>query len=113
MQFLVVGLDGDDDQAMERRLKARQAHIEMGDKLVEEGHVWYGAALLDDEGKMKGSSFFVDFESEEKLQEWLSVEPYVVGDVWRDIQIHKCNTRDPWQFNRSKEFYLERQKNGE
>jgi len=39
MQFLVVGLDGKDEKAMERRMAAREAHIEMGDKLVESGNV--------------------------------------------------------------------------
>ena len=69
----------------------------------------YGAALWDDEGKMKGPAFFVDFENEEKLNEWPEKEPYVTGNVWQKIEIHKCNTSDPWQFNRPKEFYEQRQ----
>jgi hypothetical protein len=28
--------------------------------------------------------------------------------VWQDIEIIKCNTRDPWQFNRPKEFFESR-----
>ena len=47
----------------------------------------------------------MDFPSEAELQKWLDVEPYVVGEVWKDITIHKCNTRDPWQFNRPKEWF--------
>lgn len=49
---------------------------------------------------MKGSVFMVDFPSEKELNEWLEKEPYVTGKVWKKITIHKCSTRDPWQFNR-------------
>ena len=55
MQFLVIGLDGRDSKAMDRRLAARKDHIALGDKLLASGNMWYGAALLDDNGKMKGS----------------------------------------------------------
>lgn len=105
MQFVIIGLDGTDDQALERRQKARQAHIDMGEELRQAGKMWYGAALLHDDGTMKGSMILVDFPSEKELHDWLDKEPYVVGDVWRGITIHKSNTRDPWQFNRSKEWF--------
>ena len=108
MQFLIIGLDGTDDSAINRRIAVREEHIKLGDELVRLGNVWYGAVLLDDEGKMKGSVFIVDFPSEKELNEWLEKEPYVTGDVWRDITIHKCSTRDPWQFNRPKEFFKKR-----
>ena len=49
---------------------------------------------------MKGSVFMVDFPSEKELNEWFEKEPYVTGKVWKKITIHKCSTRDPWQFNR-------------
>jgi len=110
MQFLVIGLDGKDERAMERRLAVREAHIALGDELVESGNMWYGAVLLDDDGNMKGSMLMMDFPSKKELDEWLEKEPYVTGKVWQDLTIHKCNTRDPWQFNRPKEFFEKRQK---
>lgn len=108
MQFLIIGLDGTDDGAPARKQAVREQHIALGDELLAAGNMWYGAALWDDDGNMKGSALMMDFESEEALQEWLDKEPYVVGDVWCDITIHKCNTRDPWQFNRSKEWFESR-----
>ena len=105
MQFLIIGRDGDDEKAMERRLAARQAHINMGEALLKSGNMWYGAAILGDGEQMKGSALFMDFEDEDALQEWLDREPYVTGDVWKSVEIIKCNTRDPWQFNRSQEFF--------
>ena len=105
MQFIVIGLDGTDSEAPARRQKVRQQHIDMGDELLKSGNMWYGAALLHDDGTMKGSMILVDFPSEKELQEWLDKEPYIVGDVWRDVTIHKSNTRDPWQFNRPQEWF--------
>ena len=110
MQFLIIGKDGTDDKAKERRLSARPAHIALGDKLLSSGNMWYGAALLDDKGGMNGSMLLVDFPSEKELQDWLSEEPYVIEEVWKSVEVLKCNVREPWQFNRLKEFYLERQK---
>src|SRR4051812_38361466 len=99
MQFVIIGLDGIDKDAPARRQAARQAHISMGDKLLEAGNLWYGAALLNDDGSMKGSMYVVSFPSEQELQEWLDKEPYVQGGVWKDLTIHQSNTREPWQFN--------------
>lgn len=105
MQFVVIGLDGTDSEAPARRQAVRQNHISMGDELLKSGNLWYGAALLNDDGSMKGSMYVVSFPSEKELQGWLKQEPYVVGDVWRDITIHKSNTRDPWKFKRSEEWF--------
>lgn len=109
MQFVIIGLDGNDSDAPKRRQKVRQAHIDMGEELRQSGNMWYGAALLHDDGTMKGSMILVDFPSENELHSWLKKEPYVIGDVWRDIKIHKSNTRDPWQYNRSREWFEQRE----
>lgn len=107
MQFVVIGMDGTDEKALERRMAVREEHLAMGDKLVASGNLWYGAALLTDDGKMKGSVYIVDFPSKKELQEWLKTEPYVVGRVWKEITIHKSHTNKPWQFNRPEEFYVD------
>lgn len=106
MQFLVIGRDGTDDKAMERRLAVRQAHIDLGEELRQTGSMWYGAALLDDNDNMIGSMLLMDFPSKKELQAWLDNEPYVTGKVWQSIEIQKCNVREPWQFNRPKEWFL-------
>lgn len=108
MQFVIIGLDGIDSEAPARRQAVRQDHIAMGDKLLKSGDLWYGAALLNDDGSMKGSMYVVNFQSEKDLHKRLDKEPYIVGQVWKDLQIHKSKTRDPWQFNRSEEWFKER-----
>ena len=110
MQFFVKGLDGKDKNAMKRRLAVREAHLALGDELEASGNRWYGAVLLDDDGKMIGSVAIMDFPSEKELQEYLAKEPYVVGKVWKDIEIHKCNVKKPWKFNRPRSFFESHEK---
>jgi uncharacterized protein len=107
MQFVIIGLDGIDKDASARRQAVREGHIAMGEKLLALHNLWYGAALLNDDGSMKGSLYVVSFPSEKELHEWLDKEPYVVGDVWRDITIHESNTRDPWQYSHVQEWFEE------
>ena len=63
MQFIVTGYDGNDDKALERRMNAREAHLNMVDEMIEKGHDLYAAALLDESGNMKGSMMVVEFAS--------------------------------------------------
>jgi uncharacterized protein len=92
MQFLLIAHDGDDDQALDRRMRARDAHIALGDTMVASGQAIYGGAILDDAGNMKGSVLVLDFPDRAALDAWLKIEPYVTGDVWRTIQVHPFRT---------------------
>lgn len=64
----------------------------------------YGGALLDDAGKMIGSVIVVDYPSREELDNWLKVEPYVVGDVWQRIDIKPYRVA-PISWNIGKEVH--------
>ena len=91
MQFIVNGYDGTDEKALQRRLAAREEHLKSVETRFQAGEFLYGAALLDDEGKMKGSMMIVEYSSREELDNWLKVEPYVLGDVWQKIDILPCS----------------------
>jgi uncharacterized protein YciI len=108
VQFTIIGLDGTDKDAPARRQAVRQVHIAMGEKLLASKCLWYGAALLNDDGSMKGTLYVVSFPSEKELHEWLDKEPYVVGGVWRNLTVHKSNTRDPWQYSHIKDWFEEK-----
>ncbi len=96
MEFLVLAYDGKDDGALERRLRAREAHLAAGWELRRQGHLRYGAAIRDETGeRMIGSVLVVDFPTRSDVDEWLATEPYVTGDVWRDVQVAPCGT-GPW-----------------
>lgn len=90
MQFLVLGYDGTDDSALERRMAAREAHLALGDKMRLEGTLLYAAAILDDADKMVGSAMICDFPSRDALDQWLKVEPYMIGGVWKKVEVSKC-----------------------
>jgi uncharacterized protein YciI len=90
MQYMIIGMDGTDEDALNRRLAVRDAHIALGDKMRAEGTMLYGAAILSDSEKMIGSVLICEFASREQLDDWLKIEPYVTGDVWREIKVTLC-----------------------
>jgi len=94
MQYLVIAYDGTDEKALERRLAAREEHLKSIAKRMKNKEHLYGAALLDDAGKMIGSVMIVDYPSKEALDEWLKEEPYVVGNVWQKIDVKPVKVPD-------------------
>jgi uncharacterized protein YciI len=92
MEFLITAFDGTDSEALSRRLAARTAHLELGNKMIAEGSLLYAAAILDDNDVMVGSSMIVDLPSRKEVDNWLAVEPYVTGNVWKTIEVRKCRT---------------------
>lgn len=95
MQFIVLGYDGQDDEALNRRLAVREAHLALFTKLHAAGDFLFGSAILDDEGKMIGSLIVCDFPSRGDLEaRWLRHEPYVTGNVWQRIEIQRAKVPD-------------------
>jgi len=90
MQFLILAYDAKDHDATSRRLAAREAHLANIAEYKAKGHMHIGAALLDDNGKMVGSTLIVEFENRAACEAWLNADPYVTGNVWHDINIQEC-----------------------
>ncbi len=87
MNYMIRALDGAD--MLEKRLEVRQAHL---DNLSEvKGKILCAGGLLDEEGKMKGSSLVIDFDSKEALDDYLASEPYIKAGVWQDVEVHPIN----------------------
>ena len=105
MQFLVIGRDGTDKDALARRMSVREEHLALGEKLEKSGNRWYGAVLLDEKNQMIGSMAVMDFPSRKELQEWLDREPYITGGVWKSVEIINCQVKKPWKFNRPQSFF--------
>ncbi len=87
MQFLIIAHDGTDDGALDRRMAVREAHLERARERAAAGMTLMGGAILDDDGKMVGSASVVEVESRAELDAWLETDPYVTGDVWRNITV--------------------------
>lgn len=88
MQFLVVAYDGSDADAIDRRLRFREAHMANMTGLREHGHFIAGGAILDDDGEMIGSTLYLQFTNKRNLQNWLDDDPYMTGNVWQTITVH-------------------------
>ena len=61
------------------------------EKLNEEGHVICAGGMTGEDGSMMGSFLVMEFDSEDDLNKYLETEPYMTGDVWKDITIENCN----------------------
>jgi len=92
MQFLIVAHDGKDAAALDRRMAVREAHLANVKPLKAAGNLLLGGAILDDDDRMVGSAVVVDFEDRAALDAWLYNDPYVTGDVWREIEVRPFRT---------------------
>ena len=90
MQFIVTAYDGTDEKALERRLAVREAHLKSARQMFASGKWLFAAGILNDDGKMIGSMIVCDFPSRGELEQWLKEEPYVVGDVWKQINVNRA-----------------------
>jgi uncharacterized protein YciI len=87
MQFIVTAYDFDDEDAINRRLSSREAHLSGIEKMVKAGTFISGGAMLNKEGKMIGSSAHVEFSSRAEVDAWIKQEPYTTGGVWNRVEV--------------------------
>lgn len=87
MQFVVTAMDFTDEDALNRRMTHREAHLEGVKKLLAEGKFLSGGAILDDDDRMIGSTLHMDFPDRESLEQHLQNDPYISGKVWENIDI--------------------------
>lgn len=88
MQFLLLAFDNDSPEAEELRDQVRPLHLKKIAQLKRKGEFLFGGAILNDEGKMKGSMIVYEMPDRETLDERLKDEPYVTDGVWQKIEIY-------------------------
>lgn len=93
-QYLIIARDGNDANALDRRMQARPDHFTGARKLKADGNFVLGGAMLSEEGKMDGSIMIVQFETDEEFHTWLRQEPYVRADVWQTVEIKPFRVAD-------------------
>ncbi|TWI52338.1 hypothetical protein IQ22_03481 [Pseudomonas duriflava] len=94
MQFAVTAYDYTDPDALDRRMACCQAHLDGIRAMAKEGIFISGGAILDDQGRMIGSSVHLDFPDREALELWLQSEPYMKGRVWEKLDIREVKLVD-------------------
>lgn len=87
LQYVIIAVDGNDEEALARRKAVRSIHLQGARKLKENNNFILGGAMLNKEGNMIGSVMIVQFETEEELNEWMKHEPYITGGVWKTIEL--------------------------
>ncbi|HEV7265236.1 MAG TPA: YciI family protein [Falsiroseomonas sp.] len=86
---IAIAMDGLDEGAAARRAAARQAHMARVRPLAEDGTLLLGGAILDSpEGRMVGSIAVTRHTSHEQAKRFWAEDPYVTGDVWRQVALH-------------------------
>jgi len=95
MQFILMGYDGTDEGALERRMAVRGEHLGKIDLLKKSGEFLFGGAILNDEGKMIGSVIVYEFPDRAALDNKLNDEPYFTNGVWKKIEIHPFRMAKP------------------
>lgn len=90
MYFLLIGRDGKDAGAFERRAKAQLRHSEMAKENFQAKKLLYGTAILDETGNKIGSVMIFDFPDRQALESYLETEPFVVTKVWENLEITRC-----------------------
>lgn len=87
MLFMVLANDAGDEGAMDRRMAARPDHTRALDQARDSKDARFGAAMLDEAGRMCGSVIVLDMPDLAAVEAWLSQEPYVKANVWGDVRV--------------------------
>lgn len=90
MNFIVNGYDYTDEKALDRRMKARQAHMANIEDMKAKGEILFAAAKLNDKGDMCGSTMILEMSSKSDVEKYLENEAYVKEKVWEKVEILEC-----------------------
>ena len=86
-QYLITAFDGTNENALDHRIDVRPYHLEGVKKMKENGNFIIGGAILNDDGKMIGSTMILQFEDSQELQNWIDSEPYIQQKVWEKFEV--------------------------
>lgn len=93
-QYLIIAHDDTDEHAPQRRAEVRPEHLAGARELKANNHFITGGAILDDNGRMKGSAMIVQFNTEQEFDHWYAHEPYITKGVWKHIEVKPFRVAD-------------------
>ncbi|WP_114937219.1 YciI family protein [Mucilaginibacter endophyticus] len=93
-QYLVTAYDYTDAEAFDRRMAARPHHVDGAKALKANGNLITAGAMLNEDGKMVGSTMIVQFESLEELEAWKQNDPYITQRVWESVDVKPFKVAD-------------------
>lgn len=87
MPQLLIAMDGEDEQAAERRAASMAAHIERTAELHQTGqHLLGGLLRRPGSDVIAGSLVVMNFDDRTEFDEWLASEPLMTGGVWQQTE---------------------------
>jgi uncharacterized protein YciI len=86
-QFIIQATDHTDDNALNRRMSVREAHLIRMREEKSKAVFILGGALLNDDNKMIGSVIIVCLPDEQSVRNWVAQDVYVTGKVWDKVSI--------------------------
>ena len=93
-QYLVTAYDFTDTEALKRRMDVRPHHLDGARQLKLQGNFILGGAILDEQGRMVGSTMVMQFENDEALEAWKQNEPYITQGVWETVDVKPFKVAD-------------------
>ncbi|MDB5413537.1 MAG: hypothetical protein JWR10_1872 [Rubritepida sp.] len=87
MGYVVLGWDGEDEQAAGRRAAVRSKHLEVITRWAEAGRLNLAVPLFRADGSVAGSIMIFDGEDEVGTREYLLEEPFAREGVWLSYQM--------------------------
>ncbi|RKP01167.1 hypothetical protein CXG81DRAFT_26135 [Caulochytrium protostelioides] len=92
--FVLIAHDHRDSEALERRLKNREAHVKRAKDYHESGEILAAGPLVSEhgpKGQMTGSCFLLDMPTRQDVEDFIGSDPYTEGKVWGNIEIYPMN----------------------
>ncbi len=86
-QYLIIAYDGTHENTFDHRMNVRPSHLKGVKRMKENGNFILGGAILNDDGKMIGSTMILQFEDPKELQHWMDSEPYIQQKVWEKFEV--------------------------
>lgn len=92
-QFTITAFDHTHTDTLDKRLAHREQHLTALRLAVKQGTVFSGGALLDDDGKMVGSSLHTQFLTKNDAEAWVKNDIFFQEDVWNPANIRIQETK--------------------
>jgi uncharacterized protein YciI len=88
MGYAILAFDGDDAGALDRRMAARDRHLEVVSAWAARGRLALGVPLFDARGRASGSLMVLEVPDRAGLDAYLAAEPFQHEDVWRSVRTY-------------------------
>lgn len=88
MGYAIIAWDGEDEEAPQRRVAARDRHLAVITEWAADGRLAFGVPLFTPGWRPVGSLMLLEVPDRAGLDAYLAAEPFAAGEVWKRIETH-------------------------